>query len=107
MVLPVDLTGRTTTFQTDALAVYAPTQVIDETTVASGDVAEATWSGLKPATAYAWIVTARTSGGGTSAALPSVFVTADDRGRPVPLLPEDLMYPYFQSARSATQDADR
>lgn len=93
MVLPVDLTSRTTTFQTDALAVYTPTQVIDETTVASGDVAEATWSGLKPATAYAWIVTARSSGGGMSTALPSAFVTADDRGQPVPLRSDDALYP--------------
>jgi hypothetical protein len=77
MVLPVDLTSRTTTFATDTLAVYVPTEEIGSDTVASGEVASAEWAGLRPGTAYAWVVTARSAGGGSTAAQPAVFVTRE------------------------------
>ena len=76
MVLPVDLTSRTTSFQTDSVALFAPTVVIGEAAVSSGEVASVTWAGLKPGTAYAWIVTARSVGGGVTSSLPSVFETS-------------------------------
>ncbi len=77
MVLPVDLTSRTTSFRTDSLALYNPIAVIGETTAASGQVASVTWTGLKKNTAYAWFVVARSVGGGETPSLPSVFVTGD------------------------------
>ncbi len=53
MVLPVELTSRTTSFATESLGLYEPTQVIDEVTVPSGQVASVTWKDLKRDTAYA------------------------------------------------------
>ncbi|MGW4791083.1 metallophosphoesterase [Nonomuraea sp. NPDC004297] len=82
MVLPVDLTTRTTTLRTDSLAIYKPTRVIGRDKVASGQVASVRWDRLKDDTAYAWLVTARSPGGGVTASEPSVFVTKDERGRP-------------------------
>ncbi|MGW3350472.1 metallophosphoesterase [Nonomuraea rubra] len=82
MVLPVDLTSRTTTLQTDSLAIYKPTRVIGRDRVASGEVASVKWDRLKDDTAYAWFVTARSAGGGVTASEPSVFVTKDEHGRP-------------------------
>jgi hypothetical protein len=79
MVLPVDLTSRTTSITTDTLAVYDPVAAIGETTVASGEVATVEWSGLKPGTTYAWLVTARSEGGGVTSAAPSVLTTAGKR----------------------------
>ncbi len=75
LVLPVDLTTRTTSLVTDSLAVYAPTRVIGTTAVASGDVASVRWDRLKRGTQYAWIVTATTRGGGVPAAAPAFFTT--------------------------------
>ncbi|MFI2104938.1 metallophosphoesterase [Isoptericola sp. NPDC019693] len=75
MVLPVDLTSRTTSVVTDSLAVYAPTRVIGTRTVASGDVASVRWDRLKRGTQYAWVVTATTPGGGVTAAEPAFFTT--------------------------------
>ncbi|MFE6969609.1 metallophosphoesterase [Isoptericola sp. NPDC057653] len=75
MVLPVDLTTRTTSFVTDSLAVYAPTRVIGRETVASGEVAAVRWDRLKKDTQYAWIVTATTRGGGVTAAEPAILTT--------------------------------
>ena len=75
LVLPVDLTTRTTSLVTDSLAVYAPTRVIGTKTVASGDVASVRWDRLKRGTQYAWIVTATTRGGGVTAAEPAFFTT--------------------------------
>lgn len=88
MVLPVDLTSRTTVFQTDSLALYNPIAVVGETTVASGEVASVEWSDLQAGTAYAWFVVARSAGGGETPSLPSVFVTSDSRGRAGTLPPE-------------------
>ncbi|MFE7504585.1 metallophosphoesterase [Promicromonospora sp. NPDC057488] len=76
MVLPVDLTSRTTSFSTDSVVLYDPVDEIGRDTVASGEVASVKWSGLKPDRTYAWFVTARTPGGGTTTASPAYFTTA-------------------------------
>ncbi|WP_285774867.1 metallophosphoesterase [Microtetraspora sp. NBRC 13810] len=96
MVLPVDLTSRTTAFQTDSLALYKPTRVIGKSRVASGQVASVTWDRLKDDTAYAWFVTARSTGGGVTASEPSVFVTKDGRGRPGTWGPGSPLYHWFR-----------
>lgn len=88
MVLPVDITSRTTSFRTDSLALYNPIAVVGETTAASGGVASVEWSDLKPATAYAWFVVARSAGGGATPSLPSVFVTNGEQGERGTLTPE-------------------
>ncbi|MEO3876408.1 metallophosphoesterase [Nonomuraea sp. B12E4] len=95
MVLPVDLTSRTTTFQTDSLALYKPTRIIGRSTVASGQVASVKWDRLKDDTAYAWFVTARSAGGGVTASEPSVFVTKDEHGRPGKWGPDSPMHRWF------------
>lgn len=82
MVLPVELTSRKTSFSTQSLGIFEPTTVIGETTVGSGEVASVTWKDLKPDTAYAWIVTSTSTGGGTSTSAPQVFATATSTGRP-------------------------
>ncbi|MFC4009149.1 metallophosphoesterase [Nonomuraea purpurea] len=96
MVLPVDLTTRTTNFQTDSLALYKPSRIIGKSTVASGQVASVTWDRLKDDTAYAWFVTARSAGGGVTASEPSVFVTKDEHGRPGKWGPDSPMYRWFK-----------
>ncbi|MEV6106175.1 metallophosphoesterase [Streptomyces sp. NPDC051940] len=95
MVLPVDLTTRTTTFRTDSLALYNPTGTIGTATVDSGGTASVRWDGLKPGTGYAWFVTARSAGGGVTASEPSVFVTKDERGRPGAFDESSPLYPWF------------
>ncbi|MFD1934507.1 metallophosphoesterase [Nonomuraea mangrovi] len=95
MVLPVDLTSRTTSFQTDSLALYKPTRIIGKSTVTSGRVASVTWDRLKDDTAYAWFVTARSTGGGVTASEPSVFVTKDEHGRPGTWGADSPMYRWF------------
>ncbi|MFC7582849.1 metallophosphoesterase [Nonomuraea antimicrobica] len=95
MVLPVDLTSRTTTLQTDSLALYKPTRTIGKSTVASGQVASVKWDRLKDDTAYAWFVTARSAGGGVTASEPSVFVTKDEHGRPGKWGPDSPMHRWF------------
>ncbi|KQZ67130.1 metallophosphoesterase [Nocardioides sp. Root151] len=82
MVLPVELGSRTTSFSTESLGLYSPTKVVGEVTVPSGQVASVTWQGLRPDTAYAWIVTSTSSGGGVNTSRPQVFATADAKGRP-------------------------
>ncbi|WP_106815508.1 metallophosphoesterase [Microbacterium timonense] len=76
MVLPVDITSRTTSFRTDSLALYNPVAKIGQSAVPSGAVASVEWKGLKRGTAYAWLVVARSAGGGQTASLPTVFVTS-------------------------------
>ena len=76
MVLPVDLTSRTTSFTTDFVGLYNPVEVVSETVVTSGEVASVPWAGLKPGTTYAWVVTGRSAGGGVTSSRPSVFTTA-------------------------------
>ncbi len=88
MVLPVDITSRTTSFRTDSLALYNPIAVIGEATVASGDVASVAWTGLKRGGTYAWFVVARSAGGGETPSLPSVFVTNGQQGEPGTLEPK-------------------
>ncbi|WP_123668678.1 metallophosphoesterase [Actinocorallia herbida] len=96
MVLPVDLTTRATGFQTDSLALYEPTKVIGTSAVGSGQVASVTWKKLKADTAYAWFVTARSTGGGVTASEPSVFLTKDEHGKPGHWDENSPMYPWFQ-----------
>ncbi|MBC7274799.1 MAG: hypothetical protein H5T76_39870, partial [Streptomyces sp.] len=95
MVLPVDLTTRRTTFSTDSLALYDPVRVIGRDRVASGETVKVTWRDLKPDTAHAWFVTARSPGGGVTASQPSVFVTKDAHGRPGTWAPDDPVRPWF------------
>lgn len=76
MVLPVDLTSRTTSFSTESVVLYDPVHEIGRDTVSSGEVASVRWTGLKPDRTYAWFVTARTAGGGTTTASPAYFTTA-------------------------------
>ncbi|MEU7380610.1 MULTISPECIES: hypothetical protein [unclassified Streptomyces] len=61
---------------------YKLKQITGRSAVASGQVAQVRWDRLKDATAYAWFVTARSSGGGVTASQPAVFVTRDADGRP-------------------------
>jgi hypothetical protein len=98
MVLPVDLSTRTTSFRTDSLALYDPVRVIGRDRVDSGEVASVTWKNLEPGTAHAWFVMARSAGGGVTASEPSVFVTEDAGGRPGTWGPGVPAYPWFTSA---------
>ncbi|MER6348718.1 metallophosphoesterase [Streptomyces sp. NPDC001595] len=97
MILPVDLDTRTTTLETDSLALYNSVAVIGRTTVGSGEVASVTWKGLRPGSTHAWFVTARSAGGGVTASEPSVFVTKDAHGRPGTLDPDTPGYEWFAS----------
>ncbi|WP_448809054.1 metallophosphoesterase [Agromyces bauzanensis] len=103
LVLPIDLTSRVTSFSTDSVALYVPTAVVGEATVAAGEVASVEWTGLKASTAYAWIVTARSVGGGTSTSQPSVFVTTDDAGRPGTLETGSPLLPYVAQGGSGNR----
>lgn len=76
MVLPVDLSSRTTSFSSDSLAAYVPTEEIGADTVTAGETATVTWEGLRPGRSYGWFVTASSTDGGTAVAQPSVFRTA-------------------------------
>ncbi|WP_344560184.1 metallophosphoesterase [Streptomyces atrovirens] len=100
MVLPVDLSTRTTSFRTDSLALYDPVRVIGRDRADSGEVASVTWRNLKPGTAHAWFVTARSAGGGVTASEPSVFVTKDAGGRPGTWGPGVPVHPWFTSAEA-------
>ncbi|WP_430645179.1 metallophosphoesterase [Agromyces sp. GXS1127] len=100
-VLPVDLTSRVTTLRTDSLAVFVPSAVIGETTVASGEIASVEWTRLKADTAYAWIVTATSAGGGTSTSEPSVFATTDASGRPGTWNENSPWFPFLGEAATA------
>ncbi|NUT31551.1 MAG: hypothetical protein HOV79_00610 [Hamadaea sp.] len=78
--LPVDLTTRTTSLSTESLAAYVPAGTIGTDQVTANATAKVTWSGLAPATSYAWIVSAQSGDGGTAIAQPAVFRTG--KGRP-------------------------
>jgi len=80
LTLPVDLTSRKTSFRTDSLAAYVPGGEIGKDSLVAGGTAAVTWSGLQPATAYAWIVSARSDDDGVSIAQPAVFRTP--KGKP-------------------------
>lgn len=95
MVLPIDLSSRTTSFTTDALALYDPVSVIGRSTVASGGTASVTWKDLEHGSTHAWFVTVRSSGGGVTVSEPSVFVTKDRHGRPGTWGPDNPVYPWF------------
>ena len=76
LTLPVDLSTRKTSFATDSLAAYVPAGVIGTDEITANGTASVTWTGLQPATSYAWIVAARTADGGVAVAQPAVFRTA-------------------------------
>lgn len=80
LTLPVDLTTRKTSFSTDSLAAYVPTEVIGSDHVAANETASVRWAGLLPATSYAWIVSASSADDGMAVAQPAVFRTA--KGEP-------------------------
>ena len=96
MVLPVDLTSRTTTFTTDDIAAFVPGDEVGSATVASGEVATTTWDGLSPRTTYAWIATATSPGGGRATAEPGVFRTA--RAPESVVAAADVEVPFGQDA---------
>lgn len=77
-VLPVDLTTRTTSFETDGLVVVTPTdEVIGTDTARSGWPATVEWSGLVEGEVYAWVADSRTASGdriGTLSQFGTVFV---------------------------------
>ncbi|WP_300683635.1 LamG-like jellyroll fold domain-containing protein [Nocardioides sp.] len=80
MVLPVDLSSRTTSFGTDGLTLVTPGDtVIGESTARSGWPATATWSGLTEGQVYAWTATSRNAAGeklGTVDQFGGVFVAS-------------------------------
>ncbi len=76
LTLPVDLTTRKTSFSTDSLAAYVPTDPIGSDDITADGTATVAWSGLTPATSYAWIVSAKSADGGVAVAQPAVFRTA-------------------------------
>ena len=54
-IVPVDLAGRTTGFRTDSVGLALRTDtVIGTSDMASGGIAEVTWSGLTAGTKYGW-----------------------------------------------------
>jgi hypothetical protein len=70
LVLPVDLSSRTTTFATDGLTVVTPTDtVIGVDTARSGWPATVDWAGLTEGEVYAWTAESRTSTGDRIGAL--------------------------------------
>ncbi|MBE1492757.1 carbohydrate-binding protein [Plantactinospora soyae] len=76
LTLPVDITTRKTSFSTDSLAAYVPSGVIGTDEVTADGTATVNWSGLRPGTSYAWIVSARSADDGVAVAAPAVFRTA-------------------------------
>ena len=78
LVLPVDLSSRTTSFATDGLTVVTPGDtVIGEATARSGWPASVTWSGLTEGQVYAWTATSRNADGeesGTVDQFGGVFI---------------------------------
>lgn len=64
LVLPVDLSSRTTTFSTDGLTVVTPTdEVIGTRTAKSGWPATVSWARLVEGEVYAWTAESRTESG--------------------------------------------
>jgi hypothetical protein len=104
MVLPIDLSSRVTSFRTDSVALYVPTEVVGETTVASGEVASVDWTELKAGTAYAWVVTAQSAGGGESTSEPAVFITTDASGVPGAWNEESPLFPFFAGSEAAADE---
>ncbi|GAA4373585.1 Ig-like domain repeat protein [Nocardioides caricicola] len=75
MVLPVDLSSRTTSFSSESLAAFVPIEALGTEVVTAGASASVTWDGLRPGRSYGWFVTASSADGGTAVAQPSVFRT--------------------------------
>ncbi|MDQ6523349.1 LamG-like jellyroll fold domain-containing protein [Nocardioides sp. LHD-245] len=71
LVLPVDLSSRTTTFSTDGLTVVTPTaEVIGVQTARSGWPATVEWKDLTAGVVYAWTAESRTTSGDRIGSLP-------------------------------------
>ncbi|WP_436697984.1 LamG-like jellyroll fold domain-containing protein [Nocardioides sp. BYT-33-1] len=71
LVLPVDLSSRTTTFSTDGLTVVTPSaEVIGVQTARSGWPATVEWKGLTEGEVYAWTAESRTESGDRIGSLP-------------------------------------
>ena len=103
MVLPVDLSSRVTSFRTDSVALYVPTEIVGKTTVASGEIASVDWAKLKAGTAYAWVITARSTGGGESTSEPAVFITTDASGSPGVWNEGSPLFPFFAQDEAVEQ----
>lgn len=92
--VPIDLTSRTTSFQSKALTVVTPNgREIGSATVDSGRPAMVTWGGLVDGVTYAWSATSRNAAGeqlGTVDQYGGVFVydsSATDSAPPRLYLP--------------------
>ncbi len=76
MVLPVDLTSRSTSFTTDAVSLLVPVEEVGSDTVASGEVASVSVKGLGHGSLYGWIVSAESAAGGRAVTEPAIFRTS-------------------------------
>lgn len=75
--VPVDLTTRTTTFETDGLAVIATGDtVIGTESGPSGWPIEVTWTGLNEGQTYAWTATSENADGGRIDQFGGIFVAS-------------------------------
>ncbi|WP_433205980.1 carbohydrate-binding protein [Dactylosporangium sp. CS-047395] len=102
LTLPVDLTSRKTSFATDSLAAYVPAGTIGTDRVTAGGTATVSWTGLAPATSYAWLVTAAGADGGVAVAQPAVFRT----GKGTPVLAATTAPVNWGTAATVTVKAD-
>lgn len=76
-VVPVDLPSRTTSLRTDTVGVAVRTDTeIGSVSVASGSVAELTWSGLATGTKYGWYARATDPFGFSAESTAFSFTTA-------------------------------
>lgn len=76
--LPIQLSSRTTSFQTDSVALIgASSSIIGQVTVASGERASTVWTAPAEGTTHAWYVVASAADGGRTASEVQVFSTKD------------------------------
>ncbi len=118
LVLPVDLSSRTTTFSTDGLTVVTPTgEVIGVQTARSGWPATVSWAGLTAGEVYAWTAESRTESGkqiGSIRQFGTVFratAAGTDVKPPTIVVPEETTVPVGGTFRpmegvSASDDSD-
>jgi hypothetical protein len=76
MVLPVDLSSRSTSFTTEAVSLLVPVEEVGTDTVASGEVASVSVKGLGNGSLYGWIVSAESAAGGRVVTEPAIFRTS-------------------------------
>lgn len=82
MVLPVDLTSRTTSFTTDAVSLLVPVEEVGSDTVPSGEEASVAVEDLGNGSLYGWIVSAESAAGGRATTEPAIFKTAARAAKP-------------------------